>query len=253
MQRYHASGQEWEAARRRGDKELASRLKVEEKDVRRRYYDQLPKVEMSVCPYDGTLVERRFDPYGFDGLWWVHSVPAHDEPSCSHLITIRGAVDLHGKKPPPRGDTQEANIGPDVPYVVPYLIRQPGVVAVIGELAMEPGYTAYPICYFGDPLPPPEKRIAHWGQTQFYYVKTNGEHGWRFDHQWGFNLRRWLRAGKLRWCVPGSGNRLLSNDPPDSCPYLKLRGVKQNQVVGARGVHTNGTPDGNSGGAHLDD
>jgi hypothetical protein len=232
---------------------MKSRLRAEEEDLRRRYYEDLPSVVMSVCPYDGILVERKFDPRGFEGLWWVSPEPASDKPSCSHLIVVRGAVDLHGKKPPGRSTSQEASIGPGVPYVVPYLIRQRGVVAVIGELAMEPGYTAYPICYFGDPLPPPERRIASWCQDQFYYVKENGEGCWRFDHQWGFNLRRWLRAGKLRWCVPGSGNRILSNDPPGSCPHLKLRGLKKNQVVGARGLFTNGTPQGNSGGAHLDD
>jgi hypothetical protein len=51
---------------------------------------------------------------------------------------------------------------------------------------------------------------------------------------WDFDLRPWIERGKLLWCVPGSGNRVLADPKRDACPYLDMPG-EQRQLVIARG------------------
>ena len=248
MRQYHLAGSECDKARRSRQSDLARRFQAEEDSLKRRYFNALPTVTMGVCPYDGIAVERKFDPFGFEGLWWENPPAAQDPPSCIHFVAVRGAVSFQGKTPPGRGSTAEAYIGPDAPYVIPRLLKMDGMVAVIGELQMEPGYLAYPITYFGDPLPAPEDRVPNWGCDQFSYVKANGDRAWRIDlDPWDFALLPWLVSRKLRWCVPGSDNRVLASEPPGRCPYIGLPGHHQAQMIGERGAWLKGTPDGDPG------
>jgi hypothetical protein len=248
LQQYRVLSRERLAAQKSGDRDLASRLWSQKESLARRYYNALPVVVMGVCPYDGIPVERKFDPFGFDGHWWVNPVPADDKPSCVHFVAVRGAVDFQGKKPPPRPDKRETYIGPGAPFVIPRLLKLDGVVAVIGELGMEPGYKAYTITYFGDPLPAPEEGVPNWCEDQLVYVKANGQQEWKSDEDaWDFNLFSWLKSGKLRWCVPGSNNSVLSSEPPGRCPYIGLPGTHKAQYVDEDGAWSAGPPDGTPG------
>jgi hypothetical protein len=248
MRRYYALDAAIDKANDDKDDALSSRLDDERDDLVRRYYEALPVVGMGVCPYDGIPVARKFDPFGFDGLRWLDPAGAGDKPPCIHFVAVRGAVTFRGKTPPGRGDTKKAHIGPDVPFVIPRLLKLEGMVAVMGALAMDPGYQAYTITYFGDPLPAPQDGVPNWCEDRFVFVMADGKQAWRSDEDpWDFELLPWLRSGKLRWCVPGFDNRVLATEPPDACPYANLPGHREAQIVGRRSAFLNGTPDGEPG------
>jgi hypothetical protein len=106
------------------------------------YFEGLPRLVMSCCPFDGKPLVRTFDPIGFDGLWWEPDVSPEELPTCPHFCVLGGAVNYQGL--PPRAGNVEIIPGPEIPFVYPRLLALPTVVAVISSLPMENGYLAYP-------------------------------------------------------------------------------------------------------------
>jgi hypothetical protein len=209
--------------------------------VERDYFARLPRLTMSRCPFDGKELIRTFDPHGFDGLWWRSDASPAEVPSCPHFCVIRGAVHFNGRKPV--GGDFDAHTGPEVPYVIPELIRKATMIAVISQASMPPGYTAYFISYFAERRPPVQELVAHWPRNIFLYTTALGEHQWRFDNlRWDFDLEPWLAFGRVRWCLPGSESGTLSDDP--KCPYINLKGERQRLVVRRNHVWGMGLPDG---------
>src|SRR5690606_39254819 len=121
----------------------------------------------------------------------------------------------------------------------------PTMVAVIGQLPMTPGYTAYTIAYFAQRRPPVQDLAANWPAKVHSYTTALGEKGWAFDTDpWDFDLLPYIQRGQLRWCAPGSNNERLADGPPDSCPYLNLPGQRAMLVVNRKGAVSRGLPDG---------
>ena len=221
----------------------ADRPLAEAEKLKDQYFEGLPQLIMSCCPYDNKPLLRTFDPYGLDGLWWESSAAPDEPPACTHFCLLQGAV-RYGDLLPLAG-RNEVWPGPEVPFVMPRLLEMPGMIAVISQIEMACGYTAYPIAYFAEKRPPVNELTAGWARTIYLYQTQLGEDGWTpANDLWDFNLKPWLRQGKLRWCPPGSDNTELSTDPPEACPYVDLPGQRMRLVVQGVDCWTMGLPDG---------
>lgn len=207
------------------------------------YFDRLPRVTMACCPFDGEPLYRTFDPFGLDGLWWRGDAVPEEAPACMHFCMLQGAVHFNGL--PPSGGDFDAHAGPEVPYVIPRILNMPGVFAVISQLPMECGYTAYPIAYFAEKRPPVQRLTGDWPRTNFTYVSQLGLGGWRVPNdEWDFDLMPYLESGKLRWCPPGSDCAFLATELPEECPFLNLAGERKARVVRGDRIVLSGLPNG---------
>jgi hypothetical protein len=194
------------------------------------YFDRLPRVVMSCCPFDGKLLTRSFDRYGLDGLWWRSDASPSEVPTCPHFCFLRGAVSLGTKKA--HGGDFEAHIGPEIPYVIARILQKEGVMAVISHLEMSAGQVAYIIAYFAQRRPAAAELAANWPRTNYVYATGMGQHRWRMDDEVSdFELGPWLEKGKIRWCRPGGDNKTLSDEPSSACPYLKVKGRRERMVI----------------------
>ncbi len=216
-----------------GSEELfdqASQLFDQARELERDYFDRLPRIPLSCCPYDHKPLVRTFDPYGLDGPWWEPDATPEESPPCTHFCVLRGALNYNGNRPV--AGRREVHPGPEVPYVIPRLLEMPGMVAVIGRVEMANGYIAYPIAYFAEKRPPVQELVPDWPRTILTYETQLGERGWKTDEDpWDFDLKPWLQSGKLKWCPPDSGNTTISDEPPEKCPYLDLPGRRVRIVV----------------------
>lgn len=194
------------------------------------YFDALPQVIMGCCPFDGKLLSRSFDPFGFDGPWWRSDTVLDEAPPCRHFCLTTGAVTIGDAEV--QGGDFDAHIGPGAPYLIPRLLALPGMVAVIGRLKMDNGCTAYPISYFAEVRPSHELLGPEWRRNYFVYTDPAGEHRWRLpkDH-WDFELLEAIKSRKARWCPPESDNTWINQSDAYSCPYVGLPGERRPLVV----------------------
>lgn len=206
--------------------------------VEEEYWARLPRPVVAVCPFDQEPLTRMLDPFGFDGLWWRPDVVPPDESACPHFCLLRGAVNFQGNQP--WGGSFKARVGPEVPFVIPEILQLPTMKAVVGRLPMENGCVTYPIAYFALVKPAPERLAPSWARARYTWPG-----GWDYDIKvWDFDLLPWLKQGKLKWCPPESGNRVLAQDPPELCPYLNLAGERKQIEVKGELVMKTGVPDG---------
>lgn len=243
LRQYYLAQQAYDRAAERGDMPAMSTARRERERIKAVYFEELPRITASCCPYDGKPLVRSFDPFGFDGLWWKPDADPPELPACTHFCVLRGAVHYQGKKP--KGGPFEVWPGPEVPYVIPRLLEKEGMVAVISEVKMTAGYRVFLIAYFARKRPPVQELTANWPRKTFTYKTDFGEPGWKFDNDpWDFELRPWALKGKLRWCVPGGDNDVLSEDPPELCPYLSIEGLQTRIAIEGEYFKTRGLPDG---------
>jgi hypothetical protein len=170
------------------------------------YFEQLPRVAMGCCPFDGRTLYRSIDPFGFDGPWWHPDAVSVEPVPCPHFCGVLGAV------------------RPEEPYVVARLLRHPSMTAVLAQLEFARMPKIFTIAYFAERRPVPELLTANWPRRTFVYTTQRGTHRWRpaaefRDH----DLLPWLRSGKLRWCQPGSDNSSLVEDHAERCPFLRIK------------------------------
>ena len=197
------------------------------------YFDRLPRVVMSVCPFTGDPLKRSFDPYGLDGPWWHKDLLADiEEPRAPETFKVLlGALALGDREP--EEATEEVIPGPEVPFVIPSLIGLPGMVAVVSRLEMTSGDVAYPIAYFSPEDIPQEDLHQPWLRQEFWYVDEEGEEGWTICNDvWDFELEPYLESGKLRWIQPGDEDfRLMDRESGVDCPYVGLEGERLPQSL----------------------
>lgn len=240
---YRQRSREYAALLERGtDTTLQAALLAESERVLARYERALPRVAYAMCPFDNVPLIRSFDPFGLDGPWWAPNGGPREPRSCRHFCVVRGAVRFGAL--PPHGGAATVYPGPEVPYVLPRLLDLPGMVAVIGTLPMDHGLEAFVISYFAERRPSGEQLAAGWRETHHEWTTQLGETGFRIENDlWDFELAPWIARGKLRWCVPGSGNLELA-PVGQACPYLALSGRRVYQVVQGETVSILGLPDG---------
>ncbi len=203
------------------------------KEAEGAYFRGLPAVTMSCCPFDGRPLLRSFDPFDFDGPWWRPDSTPDEPPPCPHFCCLTGSVSLGGQQP--RVTEGSVYIGADVPFLIPRLLEFEGMVAVVGQLDMENGCRAYPVAYFANRRPPPEKLTASWARSNFVYTTQMGVHGWRLAKEsLDFDLIAWIQRQRVLWCVPQSGNARLG-DAVAQYPFSDPLGLRKPIVLRSQG------------------
>ncbi len=188
------------------------------------YVAGLPALRLSRCPFSGAEVRLSIDSCGLDGLFWNHDAPARKlEPMPPTFFALAGAVRLGSQI---ESAPFLAKPGPEAPWVVPRLLARSEIKAVVSFLPVGP-HVAYPIFYFADPIPRDVERVNTWGTSDCRYAGPFGEPWWSAVHSgpedYDFDLRPWIRAGKLLWIAPGDSRGALRS-VQDDCPFLDLPG-----------------------------
>lgn len=209
------------------DVEAAARLA----ELRRRYEAGLPRILLSRCPWTGALVWHSFDPFGLDGLWWDYHNPARPvRERVWFCRAITGAVAIEA---PVERFPFLAKPGPGAPYVIPRLLEVPQVQATLSSLACG-RHRAYCVAYFAVQETPGLDWPNDWGANQRWDEGGESAGGWcetsEFEEEWDFDLRPWIRSGKLAWIAPGDATMTLRREL-EECPYLSLRGTREMQYV----------------------
>lgn len=228
------------------DTDRAGELRQEMSALETLYFDRLPRPQLSRCPFCAEPFHHSFDPWGVNGFWWQEEAgePEDEPPTCSHFGVLQGALDLKGK-PPMGGVAFEAFVGPGVPFVIPRVLTQDGVVAVISSLPMATGYRAYPIVYFArDPLPP-GSFTNPWTRTSYSFATAAGGFGWRVDTDpWDFDLTRWVDEERVMWIEPGDEQMFVHARRDGRCPYVDLEGIREQQYISGDTLSTRPPPAG---------
>lgn len=227
-----------------GDDERVA-LREEMERVLGTYWAGLPRVPLSRCPFCEESLYHSFDPWGVEGFWWQEDL-AGDEPEpprCPHFGVLQGALNLNGR--PPTGGQEEALVGPAVPFVIPRVLEQPPVVAVVSAISMANGYTAYPIAYFAEPPLGPDSFTQPWTRNSFSWEAPDGSFPWRADTDpWDFDLAPWVERRKLLWIEPGDERLRVRSAGSDRCPYVGLEGTRERQHLQHDELWTTGAPAG---------
>lgn len=197
------------------------------------YADRLPRVMMSACPHSGEILKRSFDPWGLDGPWWHKDQEVRiEEPAApASFKVLLGAFSLNGRDP----EEVRAPVipGPEVPFVVPALLKLPGMVAVVSRLETVRGGVAYPVGYFSTEEIQPDQLHQFWLRQDFWFTQEDGTTAWlTANDRWDFDLGPWVESGKLRWIEPGDREGTVrSASDTDRCPFVDLPGDRFPQVM----------------------
>lgn len=203
------------------------------------YTARLPIIMLSRCPFCQHPLLYQFDPYSLHGLWWKGWINSHPPASaCKHFVVLEGALNFNGLGPPENKGIDRAisaDVGPDVPFVVPSHLAYS--VAVIHQVAVCDKYSTYPIGYFS----------KHTG------LFSTTRRGWTTDTGWGvdfksydYDLAPYLLAGQVYWLDPNDPQHPVKQGKPDACPYYNLPGERRPQHVSHGKLIYGQNPDGNN-------
>ncbi len=211
---------------------MSESLKEETKRRRdlllKRYFESLPRMPLSRCPWCLEPLVRTFDPWGLQGFWWQLGAHGTEPEPCPHFRLLLGAVNLNGLPPSAGGEVAP---GPEVPYVIPRILAMPTMIAVIAAQSLENGYTAFPIAYFSEVAPPQGSLTAEWNREDYVYEEAPGRRVWTVRRDpWDFGLGPWVDSGKVCWIAP-SDERLALVGPPVPFPYADLSGRRERLVI----------------------
>jgi hypothetical protein len=192
------------------------------------YRRSLPLVPLGRCPWCLEVVQYSLDVDGLDGLWWKHDYPVRGDanPVCAHYLALAGAVRLaaHVVSVP-----WLVKPGPEVPFVVPRLLSDQPVRAVVSSVRIGE-HTGYPILYFAKARPSRVKLVNTWGSDEYEWVSSEGEvlvgHAYDRESDYDFELAPWISAGQLWWIAPGD-HSWTPRPEVECCPYLGLAGRRR--------------------------
>ena len=194
--------------------------------AQRRYLAGLPRPALSRSPFTKELVTHSIDPVDIDGPWWNYNVPVRpvDEPAAG-MFALTGALHLEA---PPATTAFLVKPGPEAPFVVPRLLRQPSIKAVIFSLRIGP-HRGFPVTYFSDTVLPQVPRFNTWGANKYWFHDAEGSWGWNENFEdfetLDFDLRPWVERGKLLWIAEGDSSMRL-RESVDDFPYDGVDGRK---------------------------
>ena len=213
--------------------------------VKGEYADRLPRLVLSRCPFSGEPLKRAFDPFGLDGPWW-HSLNdvVFDEPRPPAAFQVLlGAVNFHGRIPVEV--REEVRPGPGVPFVVPRLMGLPQMRAVIGQMKLATGDTAYPVAYFSTAEIEPILLHQPWCRKDYWFPTESGDAGWSIANDvFDFDLAPYLADGRLWWTDLSDPQGRVLGLRDGECPFLDLPGDRELQQVVAGEVGLIGLPTG---------
>jgi len=210
------------------------------------YSECLPRMVLSKCPYCQKTLRRVIDPYGLDGPWWWASgiCKIAEPPCCEHFRVLLGALNLHGRKPIEVRD-EEVLPGPEIPFVVPNLLKLHGMIAVISQLTLATGDTAFPIAYFSKKKIPPAHLHQPWCRKEYWCKNEYGDEVWSSANDpYDFDLKTYITRGKLKWIDLAEERMPIHPIGDEECPFLALDGRRLNQIIVKRYVDYFGLPNG---------
>ncbi len=193
-----------------------------------KYYSQyeagLPRYFLSRCPFTGVPIQLSIDTMGIDGLWWDYEAAVRPiEVLPLSVFAFTGAINIKSEIPKVPFLCKP---GPGVPFVIPRLLINPEIKAVISTIKIG-NITAWPIFYFAENIPSNLIRINDWGRD-YYMAETVNYEGYAmqtYDYyiDYDFNLEFYIRTGRLLWIEPNDDEMKLNSTVSD-CPYIGLKG-----------------------------
>lgn len=197
-----------------------------------RYVDGLPFVPLSRCPLSGQEVELAIDVFGLDGLWWDSEWDLRPLDSLPiTFYTLTGAMKLAGPVPE---RPFIAKLGPEVPFVLPAILRHPNTYAVLSATPVghNLGYALFTYAA-GEPFG--VERVDMWG-LRASPRRVGGRWRWEsrpyVDEECDFDLAPWIQQRKLFWIPPGDGSLTLRSDVA-GCPFVGLDGERRTAYMQA--------------------
>lgn len=216
---------------------LQERLEQEEKvlkQLKERYLENLPVRKVSRCPFTGNVFSLSIDDEGLDGPWWDYDWPERME-SQPHdtYFALDGALKLEGS---PEWAPFFCSPGPEVPFVLPRLLKFVQVKAVLSSLKIG-AHQGYMMVYYAEPMLESELRVNDWGTGRYWepghllpelwtagdYVSIDPN-----PDEYDFDLEPWIKSGKLLWISP-EDQTLTLHGHVSRCPYLNLLGKRRLQ------------------------
>ncbi|WP_067561554.1 hypothetical protein [Nocardia acidivorans] len=197
------------------------------------YRAMLPETVVARCPLTGVVVRWALDTADLDGWYWKSDRPVqrYKTQPTSTWLAMKGAVRL---AEPPTVAPFRSDPGPGAPFVLPYLLEQPDIRAVITQVPIG-RHTAWPITYFGPRRPVDISLEDLWGQDRNPILDPTGldrEYAERLPGRrtQDFDLRGWLDTGKLLWIEPGDATATL-REGATGCPYAGIKGDRREQWI----------------------
>jgi len=190
------------------------------------YIKGLPIIPLSRCPFTNEIINHSIDTFGIDGLWWNNEVPQRPQENLPKTyLAYTGALKT---VQPIEKFSFMCCPGPEVPFVVPRLLQQPEIKAVIYSIKVG-NHIAYSVFYFAQPMVYSVERINEWGTENYSYKNEAGDGYWdSYDmlfEDYDFDLAKWIEQGKLLWIKPEDSTMTLMNSV-QNCPYVGLDGKK---------------------------
>jgi hypothetical protein len=174
------------------------------------------------------VLKRSIDPFGLDGHWWAEErlVEVREPKACSHFKVLLGAMKVRAEGPVEA--THNVRPGPEVPFVVPGLLKLPGMIAVVGRVELETGDVAYPIAYFSDKKTRAIDLHATWLRVEYWFKDESGNSCWNISNdEWSFELEPFLEDGSLCWTDMDT----VMSVEGEEWPYKNLEGVRRPQII----------------------
>ena len=202
------------------------------------YLEKTPVLEIAKNPFTGAVFSHSFDPFGLDGPWWDCRNPLrHMEPLPDGVLAFTGAVRL-------REQIEDVQFlckpGPGRPFVVPRVLDQEGVKAVLTRLTVGP-HVGYGTVYFYEGGWTTAERFNTWGISYAVFKTGEDDFGWfEFEtrpEDFDFKLEPWLEQEKLLWIHPDDDG-LDHRTGVAGCPFIGLDGEPLLQVTQAGEVWT---------------
>jgi hypothetical protein len=208
-------------------------LQARYEQAKTQYFQSLPAVTVSRCPFDQKFVEKRVDVFGLAGPWWLATARDELPFGDDHVLTYTGALNLNGVGVSGLAPRDEILLGPGVPFVIPRLLAVPSVRCVIASLPIFGKATAYFMTYFANPPIPAWQSHQQWLRETFQFVDGTGSHWSVREDEWDVDLAQWLRKApdKIFWIEPGDPQFRLVSGKGKKCPYVDLPGVRAMQRI----------------------
>ncbi len=196
----------------------ALRLLVDERlDLHDAYAQSLVPTALARCPFTDEALSSTIDLAGFDGLWWSAELPVRpSSPEPDSFLGLAGAAHLVGPLPETPFSIRP---GPDRPFVVPSVLAQDGVVAVIRQLQIG-AVVAHAVCYFAEGGARGRRPPPTWGLMPLDVDPADRD----------ADLGPWIERDRLLWVRPGDASLALQGGEV-GCPFVGLDGDDRDIVV----------------------
>lgn len=210
------------------------------------YWQSLPTYLIARCPFCGSTCTARVDTYSLEGGGLTSSMDdkMDGHVGCKHFVATQKFVNLNRQIP---HNLRDFDIELDVPFVMPVFLRDDTPsFAVMHSLPLceierdwlppfrrkfVPRYTIYTITYYS--TSPGE--LWGWRRTEEAKIgKNDPEYDGTLLHTsfhaeaqpQSWDLRLWVRRGKLQWLDLSQDELPLKAGPPKEFPYAGIRGYR---------------------------